>query len=79
MWDGVLASLYGAVVDEVHSRLLLVSLFVRLLARLFRRPPAIWIFVVAIVLAALLFGAGHLPAAVASVAHGPLQSAGSSC
>jgi hypothetical protein len=40
MWRGVLASLYGAVVEEVQSRLPLVSLFVWLLARPIRRPSA---------------------------------------
>src|SRR5262245_37250900 len=73
MWRGALASFYGRIVEEVQSRLLLVSLFVWLLARLSRRQPGTWIFVVAIVLAALMFGIGHLPAAVAAgVAHGPL-------
>src|SRR5262249_38812561 len=74
MWRGALASFYGAVVEEVESRLLLVSLFVWLLARLTRRRTDTWAFVVAILLAALLFGIGHLPAAVAAgVARAPLQ------
>jgi len=74
MWRGALASFYGAIVEEVESRLLLVSLFVWLLARLTRRRPDTWIFVVAVLLAALLFGIGHLPAAVAAgVARAPLQ------
>src|SRR5262249_31387873 len=74
MWRGALAAFYGGIVEEVQSRLLLVSLFVWLLARLSRRQPGAWIFVVAVLLAALLFGIGHLPAAVAAgVARTPLQ------
>jgi Type II CAAX prenyl endopeptidase Rce1-like len=76
MWRGALASFYGAIVEEIQSRLLLVSVFVWLLARLSRGPPGTWIFVAAIVLAALLFGAGHLPAAFAAgLARGPVQIA----
>jgi hypothetical protein len=64
-WRGALASFYGGVVEEVECRLFLVSLFVWLLAWLNRRQVRPWMFVGAIVLAALLFGAGHLPAAFA--------------
>ena len=74
MWRGALAAFYGGIVEEVQSRLLLVSLFVWLLARLSRRQPGTWIFVAAVLLAAFLFGIGHLPAAVAAgVARSPLQ------
>jgi hypothetical protein len=61
-WRGALASFYGGIVEEVLFRLFLVSLLVWLLARLGggARP---WMYVSAIVLAALLFGAGHLPGA----------------
>jgi membrane protease YdiL (CAAX protease family) len=62
-WRGALASFYGGLVEEVECRLFLVSLFVWLLAALNRRQARPWMFVSAIVLAALLFGAGHLPAA----------------
>ncbi len=64
-WRGALASLYGGIVEEVLFRLLLVSLLVWLLARLGNGVQP-WMFVVSIVLAALLFGAGHLPAAFSS-------------
>jgi len=64
-WRGALASLYGGIVEEVECRLLLVSLFVWLLARLSRQQARPWMFIAAIMLAALLFGAGHLPAAFA--------------
>jgi hypothetical protein len=65
-WRGALASFYGGIVEEVECRLFLVSLFVWLLTWLNRRQARPWIFVGAIVLAALLFGAGHLPAAFAT-------------
>lgn len=67
-WRGALASFYGGIVEEVGCRLLLVSLFVWLLARTHRNVALPWMFVVAIVLAALLFGAGHLPALFAITA-----------
>lgn len=75
-WRGALASFYGGIVEETECRLLLVSLFVWLLAWLNHRQARPWIFVVAIVLAALLFGAGHLPAAFAiGIAHAPFAIA----
>ena len=65
-WRGALASFYGGIVEEVLCRLLLVSALVWLLARCNRRVARPWMFVLAIALAALLFGAGHLPAAHAA-------------
>ena len=61
-WQGLLASFYGGIVEETICRLLLVSLFVWIGARLARSTPAAGIYVAAIVFAALLFGAAHLPA-----------------
>lgn len=76
VWRGLLASFYGGAVEEIECRLFLVSLFVWLLARCRRGATLPWMFVVAIVLAALLFGAGHLPAAFAAgMAHAPLAIA----
>lgn len=75
-WRGALASFYGGIVEETECRLLLVSLFVWLLAWLNRQQVQSWMFVVAIALAALLFGAGHLPTAFAiGMAHAPLPIA----
>lgn len=72
-WRGALASFYGGIVEEVQARLLLVSALVWLLARCNRRVALPWMFVLAIVLAAVLFGAGHLPAAIAAgIADTPL-------
>jgi hypothetical protein len=64
-WQGLLASLYGGVDEELLTRLFLLSLLAWIGARLTgvrsgRPGPAVlW---VANVLAALLFAAGHLPA-----------------
>ena len=75
-WRGALASFYGGIVEETECRLLLVSLFVWLLAWCHRRQARSWMFVVAIALAALLFGAGHLPTAFAiGMAHAALPIA----
>lgn len=59
------AILYGGVIEEVMTRLFFMSLFSLLGWKLFchRAPqPPVRILVIANVLAALLFAAGHLPA-----------------
>ena len=65
-WHGVLALLYGGGVEEVLCRLFPIGALVWLLARGNGRVARPWMFMLAIVLAALLFGAGHLPAAHAA-------------
>ncbi len=65
---GILASiLYGGIVEEILLRLFMMSLIAFLLHRLFWRntdqdslPPKV--FVIANIIAAILFTAGHLPA-----------------
>lgn len=52
--EGLLASFYGGIGEEILTRLFLVSVIAWIL-----RGRATWL---AIVIAALLFGAGHLPA-----------------
>jgi len=67
-WQGLLASFYGGITEELLLRLFMMSLLAWLLGRVWRRGPgqpavgALW---TANVLAALLFGAGHLPTAAA--------------
>jgi hypothetical protein len=68
-WRGALASFYGGIVEETLCRLFLVGLFVWLLALLNHRQASGWMYVAAIILAAVLFGAGHLPAMLASGGH----------
>jgi hypothetical protein len=72
IWQGALASLYGGISEEILTRLFLLSLFALLLRALFRlvgaspgadTPPSTAILWSANVLAAILFGLGHLPAA----------------
>jgi len=62
-FDGFLASFYGAIGEEVLMRLFLMTLMLWIIAR-FRGPTLVaghyWF---AIVLSAVMFGAGHLPAA----------------
>lgn len=71
-WRGALASLYGGTAEEILLRLFVVSLFVWLFALFNRRQARPWMFVLAIVLAALLFGVGHLPYAFAiGMSHTP--------
>lgn len=62
--NGVLASFYGGIAEELMARLFLMTLIVWLLCGLGRRTPRPAAFWVAIVGAGLLFGAGHLPAAL---------------
>ena len=60
---GFLASFYGGIAEEVQLRLFLVTLLAWGLARLSRGRVAGWHFGMAVLVAALVFGAGHLPAA----------------
>ena len=65
LWKRMLACLYGGFDEEVLTRLFLVSGFAWLLGLVWKSPtgtPANGAFWLAILLAALLFGAGHLPA-----------------
>ncbi|MBA3487011.1 MAG: CPBP family intramembrane metalloprotease [Lysobacter sp.] len=61
--NGLLASFYGGIAEELMLRLFLMTAIVWLLCAFSRREPRPAIFWLAIVLSALLFGAGHLPAA----------------
>lgn len=63
VWRGALASLYGGTAEEFMFRLGVMSVLVWLLAALRQHRAGTGVFVAAIVIAALLFGAGHLPAA----------------
>ncbi len=65
-WQGLLASFYGGIDEEILLRLGVMTLFAWIGARLTRSFPAragvIW---TANLLAAILFGLGHLPAVAA--------------
>ncbi|HEY0180672.1 MAG TPA: CPBP family glutamic-type intramembrane protease [Dokdonella sp.] len=62
-WKGLLAAPYGAVVEETGLRVFVMGVVAWLLARLTAGAPRAWLMIAAIVAAALLFGAGHLPLA----------------
>jgi hypothetical protein len=63
-WRGLLASFYGGIVEEILMRLFLTTALARLVMLVTRaRTLTAPIAATAIALAALLFGAGHLPAA----------------
>jgi hypothetical protein len=72
-WQGLLASFYGAVPEELLLRLGLMTLLVWVGARLTRTfPPGPLVMWTAIVVSALLFGAGHLPTTAAILPLTPL-------
>ena len=61
--NGFLASFYGGIAEEIQLRLFLMTLIVWLIARLRKTAPGTSVYWFAVLFAALLFGAGHLPAA----------------
>lgn len=61
--NGLLASFYGGISEELQLRLFVMTLLVWTFAVLARRAPRPWVYWTAVVIAAVLFGAGHLPAA----------------
>ena len=73
-WQGLLASFYGGITEELLMRLFLMSLLAWLLGLVWREAPgwpAAGAFWTANLGAAILFGLGHLPATAALV---PLTS-----
>jgi hypothetical protein len=62
---GFLASFYGGIAEECLMRLFVVTLVAWALALATRGRLQRWHLVAAVLVAALLFGAGHLPAAAA--------------
>lgn len=74
-WKGFLASFYGGVNEEVLLRLFLMSLLAWLGKFISKTPegrPTAAVFWVANILAAILFGLGHLPATAALIPLTPL-------
>jgi len=64
-WKGLLASFYGGIAEEIFLRLFVMSLLVwlgRFLSKTADGKPTNAVFWIANVLAAVLFGLGHLPA-----------------
>lgn len=61
--NGFLASFYGGIGEELQLRLFLMTLIVWTIAKFSKSTPSDGVYWTAITFAALLFGAGHLPAA----------------
>lgn len=67
-WQGLLASFYGGITEEVLLRLFLLTLLAWLGSRLSRDSegrPTSTVFWIANIVATIVFGLGHLPATVA--------------
>ena len=63
-WKGFLASFYGGIAEEIQLRLLVMSLFAwlgRFISKTAEGKPTNAVFWIANILAAVLFGLGHLP------------------
>jgi membrane protease YdiL (CAAX protease family) len=64
-WKGFLASFYGGIAEEIQLRLLVMSLIAWLgafISKTSEGKPSNSVFWIANILAAVLFGLGHLPA-----------------
>ena len=73
IWQRLLAALYGGIVEEILMRLFLVSLLAWIGMKLTKqRKLSRNIIITAIVLAAIIFGLGHLPVTAALTKITPL-------
>ena len=65
VWKAFLASFYGGIAEEILLRLFLVSLFIWIIFKIKKDKdgkPAVFGIWLSIILAAVFFGLGHLPA-----------------
>ncbi len=61
-WQTILASFYGGITEEILMRLFLMTLFTWIGMKLLRdQKPRIFVILISIFLAAIIFGLGHLP------------------
>lgn len=75
LWKRLLASVYGGVDEEILLRLFLLSLLAWLISFAWHTPdgrPALGALWLANIIAAVIFGLGHLPATAALVKLSPL-------
>ena len=75
LWKRLLASFYGAIDEEILLRLFLLSLLAWLIGFAWHLPgggPTVGAFWLANIIAAVIFGLGHLPATAALVKLTPL-------
>jgi membrane protease YdiL (CAAX protease family) len=74
-WQGILASFYGGILEELEMRLLLVSAFAWLFGKLSHTasgapsPKVLWL---STFIAAIIFALGHLPATSLTMAITPM-------
>jgi membrane protease YdiL (CAAX protease family) len=74
-WKGLLASFYGGIAEEIQLRLLVMSFFAwlgRFISKTADGKPTNAVFWIANILAAVLFGLGHLPGVALLVPLTPL-------
>ena len=74
-WKGLLASFYGGINEEVLLRLFVMSVLAwlgKFISKTSEGKPTIGVFWVANILAAVLFGLGHLPATASLLPITPL-------
>jgi membrane protease YdiL (CAAX protease family) len=74
-WKGLLASFYGGIAEEILLRLFVMSLLVwlgRFISKTSDGKPTNFVFWTANILAAILFGLGHLPTTALLVPLTPL-------
>lgn len=61
-WQKLLAAVYGGTTEEILMRLFLMTFFIWLGTKIFKKvEPTKTLIIVSIVLAAVIFGLGHLP------------------
>lgn len=73
IWQKLLAAVYGGVAEEVLMRLFLMSFFIWIGVKVFKqKEPSKTVIIVAIFLAAIIFGLGHLPITASITAITPL-------
>lgn len=74
-WKGLLASFYGGIAEEIQLRLFVMTLLVwlgRFISKTLEGKPTNIVFWIANILAAILFGLGHLPTVAMLVPLTPL-------
>ncbi len=74
-WKGFLASFYGGIAEEIQLRLFVMSLLAWLgsfISKTSEGKPTSAVFWIANILAAILFGLGHLPATASLIPLTPL-------
>jgi len=73
VWQKLLAAFYGGIAEEILMRLFLMTFFIWIGMKLFKRnQPTKAGIVISIVLAAIIFGLGHLPITASLTTLSPL-------